>query len=232
MKVMRQITKQRSQILLAHVFACVMCACAEAGTDNAPPNQPPPRVDASDPIDAGCWDTGSGAVGGSGGISGSGGCGGAGGVGAAGGAAGAGATGGSGGVGATGGTGGQVMCDLPATNPEFFCDPSGDGPCNNCHDCQQIESGDAKTAAKECGTSCGTDRACTTMCVQDRVGASDACTECLADFYDCLVSTCLAECLISADACTQCSRNKTGASGMTCSGQWFACSGTVLNPNF
>ena len=67
---------------------------------------------------------------------------------------------------------------------------------------------------------------------QDRVGASDACTVCLADFYDCLVANCLAECVIGGDACTQCSRNKVGPSGMTCSGQWFDCSGTSLNPNF
>jgi hypothetical protein len=166
-----------------------------------------------------------GDVGGSAGISGEGAIGGSAGMGGE-----SGMSASSGGDG--GSAGADVMCDLPEPNPEFICDPTGSGPCQNCHDCQQIESGAAKTAAKECGTSCGTDRNCTTSCVTDRVQASPACTECLADFYDCLIGTCLAECVIGGDLCTSCSRTKQDENGLTCSDKWFACSGTELNPNF
>lgn len=124
------------------------------------------------------------------------------------------------------------QCVLDAANPEYLCDPNGAGACQNCHDCQQIESGVAKKAATDCGTSCGSDKACASKCVKDRVGATDECTTCLTSFYDCLVTTCLAECIAGGSVCTDCSRNKRGADGATCSDKWFACSGTERNPNF
>ncbi len=228
---------------LSIACAALVIACAEPGAGNPPPSRPEAGsggaggVGGSASVGATGGTAGVGGQGGTGGVS-IAGEGGSAGISGTGGSAGSAGTGGSagaagvGGEGGGGGTGGEPMCDLPATNPEFFCDPTGDGPCQNCHDCQQIESGAAKTAAKDCGVSCGTDRNCTTSCVNDRIGATPACTECLADFYDCLISTCLVECLGAADVCTTCSRTKKDVNGLSCSDKWFACSGTELNPNF
>lgn len=123
-------------------------------------------------------------------------------------------------------------CDLPAANPEYFCDPHGDGACQNCSDCQKVESGEAKAAAKACGTDCGTDRDCATRCVKDRINPSDACTACLVDLYDCLINNCLVECVGSSEQCSQCSSDKKGSDGLSCSDKWFACSGTEKNPSY
>lgn len=227
------IRSSTSTLVFVGSLATLINACAEAGAGNPPPGH------RSFALDANCG--GSAPTGGTVGAAGTSeefsGAGGSGGDGGAAGAAAAGAIGGTGGVGGgagVGGSGGGVeeMCDLPEPNPEFLCDPTGDAPCQNCHDCQQIESGAAKTAAKECGTSCGTDSACATACVKDRVGATDACTTCLTDFYDCLIATCLVECLAGSDPCSSCSRTKKDSAGATCTDKWFACSGTEINPNF
>jgi hypothetical protein len=115
-------------------------------------------------------------------------------------------TGGASGSGASG-TGGTAGSGGGQQNVE--CDPSGDGVCENENDCPIVSSGEARTAAQDCGIGCVADAdpdQCASDCVVAESGLSVECAACYVGIVTCSRENCLTQCLGDAAGmeCMQC----------------------------
>jgi hypothetical protein len=116
---------------------------------------------------------------------------------------------------------------------KYLCDPTGAAACQNPSDCPIIVDPAAEEAAKQCGIGCVTslNPACAQDCILAETALSQACTGCLDAFFNCLIAQCLGPCVSgTAEDCAECGRTRPARN--SCSAQWYACSGTELNPDY
>lgn len=104
------------------------------------------------------------------------------------------------------------------------CDPEQATTCQNDTDCTFVTDGTARTTAQTCGKGMclgSSDENCARNCILEALDMTSDCAACYADFVNCTIAKCVADCIQDpdSDGCHECQeREGCRPTFNTCSG--------------